>query len=471
MGKTNLKHLTDKPIKYKGRVDRIHRVQPLSDRGSPRDKAALDSSIPPICRRGCALPVFPTFNISSHFSRPVLSSQNRMDLTQFSLTQAPIPYGLETQLSSGGYQGQLGIPQIPYSLNSEFNPQPSGFNQFSLLGIPGEQLPWPQRVLDEVRDLLLLLTPDGIVNYVSPSYKAITGFETAQIEHDHLSRFIHDDDKAVFTRELHECIATGHRLRCHFRMYRADNSTCVMEAHGHPHFSTINEDDNQRQICHGVFLVCRPYHTQSTRLLDSFLEHKLENIRLKARIAQLKKEEENDFNPAAQQTSSSQVLYQLNTPTNKVLPNQPNQPNIISSLEPPMIPSEDNESSDTLGNMDELDLSQARAAVLNEEGLPSHLNDIELLTGLFLSEGERAQGISTGIPEGNLYHFTGTTTATTTTPPIEQERQGQQALPESEPRKRLKCEYRCADCGTSDSPEWRKGPGGPKTLCNACGCK
>lgn len=388
-----------------------------------------------------------------------------MDLTQIPLTQASIPYGLETELSSRGYEGHLGIQQIPYYFNPGFNPQTSSSGQSSLLGLPDEELPWPQRVLDEVRDLVLLLTPDGIVKYVSPSYKAITGFETTQIEHDHLSRLIHDDDKSVFTRELRECIATGRLLRCHFRMYKVDNSTCVMEAHGHPHFSTRNEDGNQQQICDGVFLVCRLYHTQSTRLLDSFLEHKLENIRLKERIAQLKSEQENDSNPAAQKTNDSQVSYPHNPPTNKAFPNQPSQPNPISSLEPPMIPSEDNELSDTLGNMDELDMNQARAAALNEEEPWSHLNDIELLTGLFLTEGERAQGISTGIPDGYLYHFTGTKT-----PSIEQNRK-QQPPPQNEPRKRMKGEYRCADCGTSDSPEWRKGPGGPKTLCNACGCK
>lgn len=29
----------------------------------------------------------------------------------------------------------------------------------------------------------------------------------------------------------------------------------------------------------------------------------------------------------------------------------------------------------------------------------------------------------------------------------------------------------CTDCGTSNSPEWRKGPMGAKTLCNACGLR
>ncbi|KAI8992343.1 hypothetical protein BDB01DRAFT_717305 [Pilobolus umbonatus] len=31
--------------------------------------------------------------------------------------------------------------------------------------------------------------------------------------------------------------------------------------------------------------------------------------------------------------------------------------------------------------------------------------------------------------------------------------------------------YMCNDCGTTASPEWRKGPIGPKTLCNACGLR
>ncbi|KAJ3180111.1 blue light receptor [Irineochytrium annulatum] len=40
------------------------------------------------------------------------------------------------------------------------------------------------------------------------------------------------------------------------------------------------------------------------------------------------------------------------------------------------------------------------------------------------------------------------------------------------PRKKVKIpkeELFCRRCGTTTSPEWRKGPEGPKTLCNACG--
>ena len=30
---------------------------------------------------------------------------------------------------------------------------------------------------------------------------------------------------------------------------------------------------------------------------------------------------------------------------------------------------------------------------------------------------------------------------------------------------------RCLDCGQQNTPQWRMGPEGPKTLCNACGVK
>ena len=34
-----------------------------------------------------------------------------------------------------------------------------------------------------------------------------------------------------------------------------------------------------------------------------------------------------------------------------------------------------------------------------------------------------------------------------------------------------KAQYVCYTCGRTDSPEWRRGPTGPKTLCNACGLR
>jgi hypothetical protein len=50
---------------------------------------------------------------------------------------------------------------------------------------------------------------------------------------------------------------------------------------------------------------------------------------------------------------------------------------------------------------------------------------------------------------------------------------GDAGLTDAEKKKKIKKartdegEFVCRDCGTVDSPEWRRGPLGPKTLCNA----
>ncbi|KAL2850821.1 hypothetical protein BJX68DRAFT_266397 [Aspergillus pseudodeflectus] len=373
-------------------------------------------------------------------------------------------YGLETQVSSAPYGAPLGMQQLPRALGLDFGIQTPSLNPTPVTSLAEGQQPWPERVLDEVRDLLLLLTPDGRVSYVSPSCRPITGFGQAQLEQNYFSRFIHDDDKAVFAREFHECIATGRPLRCHFRVYHFDNSSSLVEARGHPHFTTRSADGSEQLTCHGVFLVCRPYHTQSTQILDSFLEHKLENIRLKERIAQLKREEEDDMNVTTQQVRLSQVpsaaSYRPIPQTDKAFTQSQTVPFTLPiSQDNSMLSGEENESSDTLGNVDEIDKAISQAAQADED--TSHIFGIELLTGLNYGQGERSQGISTGILQNRLFQYTGNPSSS----------EPDRVPSENEPRKKLKGEYRCADCGTSDSPEWRKGPDGPKTLCNACGLR
>ncbi|KAL2860725.1 GATA transcription factor LreB [Aspergillus lucknowensis] len=347
------------------------------------------------------------------------------------LAHLRLPYGLETEVQSDPYGAVMGIQQLSRSLDPGFGFQSSTLDQAPSASLPAEQQPWPQRVLGEVQDLILLLTLDGRVSYASPSCRSVTGFEQAQLEHNHFSRFVHDDDKPVFARALRD------------------------------------NDGDQRQLCHGIFLVCRPYNSHSTRLLDSFLEHKMENIRLKERIAQLKTEEEDDLNAAARQ---SKLWHVPSSAAHRPMPQTSqicSQPKTGPTTLPPsqdvlMLSGEDNESSDTLGNVDDLDQALNRVATIaqSEEDI-SHIYGIELLTRLNYGEGERSQGISTGIRQNRLFHAISNPPTSEPAP----------AMAETEPRKRLKGEYRCVACGTSDSPEWRKGPDGPKTMCNACGLR
>jgi hypothetical protein len=116
----------------------------------------------------------------------------------------------------------------------------------------------------------------------------------------------------------------------------------------------------------------------------------------------------------------------------------------------------------------------------------THIETIEMLTGLRYREGERSQGISTGDASPNLIR--GEARGDIGIPvPIDKENRGGSG--DKKKKAKMADEYVCTDCGQSlpfashrpaililkpgtlDSPEWRKGPQGPKTLCNACGRK
>ncbi|PYH46727.1 GATA transcription factor LreB [Aspergillus saccharolyticus JOP 1030-1] len=345
---------------------------------------------------------------------------------------------------------------------------------------------WAQRTLAEMRDLTLLLSPDGRVLYASPSCAEITGFEDKSLENHDLFRYVHEDDKSFLTQELKESIQTRRLFRCHFRFCKLDSSFCLLEAHGHPHIAPSDPSSMPIGPDGGIFLVCRPYPTRGAQLLNSFLEHKIENIRLSQRIAQLKEEEEEELNATQQSFSSSSnhnhnhhnnrdahIIHTSTTTTRQtyITTTQTVTQSTLNRMPPardtPSSSGEDNESSDTVtSNADDDRSFPGMEGVV--ERLPSvddtsHIEGIEVMTGLYYGEGERSQGLSTGQKHGRLVHCSNLAG--------ENDPQSNRAVGDADRRKRLKGEYMCTDCGTSDSPEWRKGPEGPKTLCNACGLR
>ncbi|ORY05759.1 hypothetical protein K493DRAFT_159907, partial [Basidiobolus meristosporus CBS 931.73] len=46
-----------------------------------------------------------------------------------------------------------------------------------------------------------------------------------------------------------------------------------------------------------------------------------------------------------------------------------------------------------------------------------------------------------------------------------------QSIPSKKYKSEDEKDHACTECGTTKSPEWRRGPQGPKTLCNACGLR
>ncbi|KAF2182544.1 hypothetical protein K469DRAFT_585966 [Zopfia rhizophila CBS 207.26] len=330
---------------------------------------------------------------------------------------------------------------------------------------------WSQRVLEELRDLLHILTPDGRIVYLSPSCKYLTGYEPQQLVGRFIGEFIHPDDGGIFVKEFNESIASGNPLRFFYRFRKDDGSWIIFESHGHPHLTNSGGAFNSPGMnCRGFFMMSRPYPTKNAALLDSFLEHKIENERLTKRIAELKREEQEEqeaqdrhWTKIAGGQASATPSETLRTDGRIESDGQAAAP--YSGMPPPAKPGVSNTAL-TRQNLDEA-LASSRPDSINDkmaryEGA-THLETIEMLTGLRYRDGERSKGISTGDASPLLIRGDAGIQ-------IPLDRDGRTS---SDKKKKLKIadEYVCTDCGTLDSPEWRKGPNGPKTLCNACGLR
>ena len=334
---------------------------------------------------------------------------------------------------------------------------------------------WSQRVLEELKDLLHILSPDGKIRYVSPSGKHLTGYDPEELVNKFIVDFIHPDDSAIFVREFNESIASGNPLRFFYRFRKADGSYSIFESHGHPHLTSEAAafgPNNGAGFCRGFFMMARPYPTKNANLLDSFLEHKIENERLTKRIADLKREEQEEAEAQQRHWMKKQEGHGSVTPSDTQFTESETLGSVsigsahsqdYNAMPPPAKPSL-SKTALTQQNLDEANASLKPDSINDKmaryEGA-THIETIEMLTGLRYRDGERSQGISTGDVSPALIRGDAGIAI-----PVDKD---SRAAGDKKKKLKVADEYVCTDCGTLDSPEWRKGPNGPKTLCNACG--
>lgn len=389
--------------------------------------------------------------------------------TQQSLLQQSVP-------ASNTPSDVFALPQDSNMTGAGAGPLPTGFGAPSL-NPSGSTLTeftkrrnWSQRVLEELRDFLHILTPDGRILYASPSCKALTGWDPAQLLGRFVGEFIHPDDSGIFVKEFNESIASGNPLRFFYRFRKIDETWAIFEAHGHPHLSNDASTfaPPNTMNCRGFFMMARPYPTKNAALLDSFLEHKIENERLMKRIAELKREEQEEQEAQDRHWQKKTDGISSVTPSETQAQSESVSASAIAAynaMPPPAKPGVSNTAL-TRQNLDEA-LAASKPDSINDkmaryEGA-THLETIEMLTGLRYRDGERSQGISTGEHSPMLIRGDAGIQ-------ISLDRDGRTSS-DKKKKQKIADEYVCTDCGTLDSPEWRKGPNGPKTLCNACGCE
>ncbi|CAG8470686.1 9646_t:CDS:2 [Paraglomus occultum] len=290
------------------------------------------------------------------------------------------------------------------------------------------------RIIEELKDFLHVISPTGKLMYCSPSSTELVGYSPEELVNRNIADFIHVDDIDTFLRDFNMGIQQKSSFTVHYRFRKKDDKFIILEVNARPLFS---EGPTGTSTCKCFFAIGRSYPSKTTAMLDSFLELKIENENLKRQLREL--------------------------------------------MGPPEVPADlQNEgvSSDTKSVLDIINSASG--------------NPLEMLTGL--QEGERAIGISRGSASPNLINETlmdldaasGLITANREENLLSSMdgrlagailgSSDQQSVSPSRSRRKKKPkveeeEYVCTDCGTVESPEWRKGPQGPKTLCNACGLR
>ncbi len=362
--------------------------------------------------------------------------------------------GSNESMANGSQMTGAGAGPLPTGYGAQ-----SGFSGGSTLTEFTKRRNWSQRVLEELKDFLHILTPDGRILYVSPSSRSLTGYISDELIGKFLVDYIHPDDSAIFLREFNESIATGNPLRFFYRFRQNDGSYTIFESHGHPHLTSEAAafgPNNAAGFCRGFFMMARPYPTKNAALLDSFLEHKIENERLTKRIAELKREEQEELEAQQRhllkkQEQASDLTPSETQPTDSeggghtsgtLTSSQQQQSNAAyNNMPPPAKPSTSNMAL-TRQNLDEANATSNPDTINDKmaryEGA-THIETIEMLTGLRYRDGERSQGISTGDASPALIRGDAGIAI-----PVDKDGRGA-----ANNKKKLKAadEYVCTDCG------------------------
>ncbi|KAI8357329.1 MADB protein [Choanephora cucurbitarum] len=303
---------------------------------------------------------------------------------------------------------------------------------------------WSQNILEELRDVIHVLSSDLNILYCSPASREFLGYQPTELVGHSFTEFIHVDDIDIFTREFRTAHANGSVMRATYRFLRKDGKHTTLETRGH-------------FFKQGFFGSARSVPAEMTRMMDTFLDYKMENEMLKRKVAMAKASQVKKKHqiPSPQSASSAPSETPQPVPLNTEIDEDEFEDEFEDLFAPPtsMYPPSSNVY--TQGVLNSYDLSES----------------VSLFTGLRFDLGERSRGISMGI-EGELFNaFPNVTTPAIGDPSPVSIAEDTKLKSGKKRRNDDDTERICADCGRTDAPEWRRGPKGPKTLCNACGLR
>ncbi|KAI4724085.1 hypothetical protein E4T49_08187 [Aureobasidium sp. EXF-10728] len=329
-----------------------------------------------------------------------------------------------------------------------------------------------QKVVDGIEDLLLVLAEDGRVLYASPKSFSLIQIKPEALVGHYISTYMNVDDIPVFLIEWKENMALGSSWRSHHRLRQGDDTYKPFESTFKPYTKDVVHDKTgsktDTKLC---LMTSRPYQITSTSLMDSFLEHYTTNIRLTNQLAWLKGEAEEFYESTISTTTACTqeddatvqcATFKLEiTTANATTNNRDCDSDATFCLH----------TSHALASIRQLTRIKQPSTKASNSNIPSTTLSV---SGSLESRSKRSLSESTTSTKPQTDSVVGDIGIEITTSRLQtmKETGAWTAKPRTKKRKQeVGHDYLCKECGTTNSPEWRRGPLGSKTLCNACGLR
>ncbi|KAH8099502.1 blue light receptor [Cristinia sonorae] len=320
---------------------------------------------------------------------------------------------------------------------------------------------WADLLITELSEaILFVLSPAGKVWYCGAAVTELLGWKDEDVVDRQFSDYVNQADLGLFQSTFQQCILQRGEILTYIRLRskptlpklssmsqdfqalaNAPVNEVLFEVKGYPHFVVTGE-------CKCFFLMAKPYPSRNTAILNTFLELKMENKRLEDRLMYLR-------SLAGEAGSTSQAS------TSSTSPVAPMNPYGVSTFQLGYSHYSHSGSGSILPISRPYPLPEPTSFYSGtyEELMPSPSTAAKFETMFSQRPPPPQQANSSG--GGSISIGNGPGNA-------EEE--------EGSAKKKLKKtyapeQYVCVTCGRTDSPEWRKGPTGPKTLCNACGLR
>ncbi|KAG9318635.1 white collar 2 type of transcription factor [Chiua virens] len=295
---------------------------------------------------------------------------------------------------------------------------------------------WADLLIHELSDaIVFVLSSDAHIWFCGRAVWELLGWSDTELIDRPFTDLVNLEDQLAFHVAFDESLRTRAEMNSYVRLkarspITAQNipqSEILFEVKGYPYFI----ENELAARC--IFAVAKPYPSRNIAMLNTFLELKVENERLQKRLAELRVRAPSPSAPIS--GPSTAPTYTLRSLTSSV----------PRSIAPSIsLPSAD---------------------------VPAVHSSQQLARFPYDNFGSASQLQGSVYESLGLHPFSGQYASASNAQPTDDDF-GDDTVRRKKLRKFHNVEqYVCVTCGRTDSPEWRKGPQGPKTLCNACGLR